>query len=302
MVYDNLTPAVKRRVGAERELQERFRALVSHYLFEPCFARPGEGHDKGAVEGRGKGVRLQHLTPVPSGASLAAISAQLLAGLDVRFFVAARRDGRQPEALWAQERALLRELPASAFEPRQVVLVEVSSKAMVQVLGATYSVPSRWARLQATAYAGVEDIRLVCREEHLVVPRAAKGVRRIEYRHYLGELSRKPQAVRQVAPELVAELGEPFGRLWELLVTRYGALEGARLLAKVLGTVEDRGVAPVAEAVQAALQANRCDLLALPRLTIPSAAAVEVPASLRGIEIERRQAREYDALLVGASS
>ena len=26
---------------------EPFRALVSHYLFEPSFARPGEGHDKG---------------------------------------------------------------------------------------------------------------------------------------------------------------------------------------------------------------------------------------------------------------
>ena len=31
--------------------------------------------------------------------------------------------------------------------------------------------------------------------------------------------------------------------------------EGARLLAKVLGTVEERWVAPVAEAVEAALQA-----------------------------------------------
>jgi hypothetical protein len=222
-----------------------------------------------------------------------------LASLEARFQVAMRRDGRQPEVLWAQERALLRELPAASFEPRQVVLVEVSSKATVQILGATYSVPSRWARLQATAYVGVEDIRVVCREEQIVAPRAARGVRRIQYRHYLGELSRKPQAVRQVAPELVAELGEPFGRLWALLVAQYGALEGARLLAKVLGTVEDRGVAPVAEAVEAALRADRCDLLALRRLTMPPAAAVEVPASLRGIEIERRQAREYDALLAG---
>jgi transposase len=56
VVYDNLSAAVKRRVGFERELTDRFRALVSHYLFEPCFARPGEGHDKGSVESRGKGI------------------------------------------------------------------------------------------------------------------------------------------------------------------------------------------------------------------------------------------------------
>jgi transposase len=299
LVYDNLKPAVKRRVGVERELQARFRALVSHYLFEPCFARPGEGHDKGAVEGRGKGVRLQHLVPVPSGPSLAAVSAQLVASLERHFFASSRRDGREPEVLWAQERAQLRELPTSAFEPRQVVLVEVSSKATVQILGATYSVPSRWARRSATAYVGVEDVRLVCGEEQTDVARAAKGVRRIQYQHYLGELSRKPQAVRQVAPELVAELGEPFGRLWALLSTRHGALEGARLLAKVLGAVEDHGVAAVAEAVTAGLQADRCDLLALHRLASKPVVAVQVPVSLRGIEIERREAREYDALLVG---
>src|SRR5918992_425756 len=40
IVYDNLSAAVKRIVGAERELTERFAALASHYLFEPCFARP----------------------------------------------------------------------------------------------------------------------------------------------------------------------------------------------------------------------------------------------------------------------
>lgn len=301
LVYDNLTLAVKRRVGVERELQERFLALASHYLFEPCFARPGEGHDKGAVESRGKGVRLQHLTPVPSGASLAAISEQLLISLETGFQQATRRDGRLPRELWAEDQALLRELPVPAFEPRQVVLVEVSSKAMVQIAGAGYSVSSHWARLQATAYVGVEDIRLVCRGEQMVLPRGAKGTRLIQYRHYLSELSRKPQAARQVAPELMAELGEPFGRLWALLEARYGGLEGARLLAKVLGTVEDRGVRPVAEALEAALSVDRCDLLALPRLAMPTVALVEVPASLRGIEIERRQAREYDALLVGAA-
>ncbi|MDQ3258487.1 MAG: hypothetical protein M3R15_32165 [Acidobacteriota bacterium] len=40
--------------------------------------------------------------------------------------------------------------------------LSVSSSATVQVEGATYSVPSRWARLEATVYVGVTDIRLVC--------------------------------------------------------------------------------------------------------------------------------------------
>ena len=58
VAYDNLKPAVVRiLVGGERALTPRFAALASHYLFEPCFCRPGEGHDKGGVEARGKALR-----------------------------------------------------------------------------------------------------------------------------------------------------------------------------------------------------------------------------------------------------
>jgi len=71
LIYDNLTAAVKRVIGLkERKLTDRFRALSSHYLFEPCFARPGEGHDKGGVESRGKHIRWQHMTPIVAGPDL----------------------------------------------------------------------------------------------------------------------------------------------------------------------------------------------------------------------------------------
>ncbi|MBK8013091.1 MAG: hypothetical protein IPK13_17260 [Deltaproteobacteria bacterium] len=74
IAYDNLKAAVTRFLaGSERDLSPRFRALASHYLFEPCFCRPRTGHDKGGVESRGKAIRLQHLVPIPSGDDLDAI-------------------------------------------------------------------------------------------------------------------------------------------------------------------------------------------------------------------------------------
>ena len=73
-------------------------------------------------------------------------------------------------------------------------------------------------------------------------PRQGFGGRRVNYRHYLPELARKPQAVRQVAPELVAELGEPYGRLWQVLVETYGAQDGARVLSRVIGAVTEQSV------------------------------------------------------------
>jgi len=299
LVYDNLTAAVKRRVGLAPELTERFKALVSHYLFEPCFARPGEGHDKGSVEARGKGLRLQHLTPVPRGNSLSEISTALLNEVEATWRERIQRDGRRCWDLWQEEQGELLPLPERPFEARKTVLVSVSSKSTVQIGAATYSVPSGWARLEATAYVGVEDIRLVCRGETEVVPRQRRGGKHISYRHYLPELARKPQAVRQVALELVAELGEPYGRLWSLLVGSYGSKEAARVLSRVLGAVVDHGSPMVAEALEAALVVGRCDLLALAGRIQQSDPIVEVPVALRGYEIEAGSPADYDVLLQG---
>lgn len=92
LLYDNLRSAVRRvLVGSERELTARMLALAAHYAFEPCFARPGTGHDKGGVESRGRAVRWQHLVPIPAGPDLDAINRELLAGLD--------RQGPRPVAI-----------------------------------------------------------------------------------------------------------------------------------------------------------------------------------------------------------
>ena len=299
IVYDNLSAAVKRRVGLLPELTERFKALVSHYLFEPCFARPGEGHDKGSVEARGKGLRLQHLTPVPRGKSLAEMSSVLLGEVEAAWRERVQRDGHRCWDLWQEERSKLLPLPERPFEARKTLLVSISSKSIVQIGAATYSVSSGWARLEATAYVGVEDIRLVCRGETEVMPRQRRGGKRISYRHYLPELARKPQAVRQVAPELVAELGEPYGRLWSLLVGRYGAREAARVLSRVLGAVVDHGSETVGEALEAALEVGRYDLLAMAGRLQKADTVVEVPTALQSYEIEAGSPADYDILLRG---
>jgi transposase len=295
IVYDNLSAAVKKIVGSERQLTERFMALVSHYLFEPCFARPGEGHDKGGVEARGKGIRLAHLTPIPRGATLSEISEVLLREVELTFV---------NERRFAEERGCLRPLPERPFEARRVELVSVSRRSTVRIEGATYSVPSHWASLRATAYVGVEDVRIHCLGQSETYPKERKGAQKIRYRHYLSELARKPQAVRQVAPELVRELGEPYGKLWEMLVERYGAEEASRVLTRILGALVDHGEGAVADALEAALSNGRCDLLSLSeRIHDPAerpwAVDVEVPEALSGYSVESGKASDYDLLLLG---
>ena len=147
-VYDNLSAAVRKIVGAERQLNKRFEALVSHYLYEPCFARVGEGHDKGGVESRGKAIRLQHLAPVPRGDNLTVIAQLLISDLERAFAERCDLEGRRLSELWDQERPQLMALPSTPFEVSGPVTVEISSRALVRVEGAWYSAPSRWARLR----------------------------------------------------------------------------------------------------------------------------------------------------------
>jgi transposase len=294
IVYDNLSSAVKKVVGSERELTERFTALVSHYLFEPCFARAGEGHDKGGVEARGKGIRLAHLTPMPRGESLSEISEALLREVELAF---------TGEQRLVEEQRHLRGLPERPFEARKVELVSVSRRSTVSVGGATYSVPSHWASLQATAYVGVEDVRFVCHGQAILYPKERKGKRTIRYRHYLSELARKPQALRQVAPELIGELGEPYGKLWEMLTERYGEKEASRVLSRILGAAVDHGEELVAEALQAALSRGRFDLLALAKHLEDRrgrSRSVAVPEALSSYRVQSANATDYDRLLRGS--
>src|SRR5215210_7277735 len=112
VAYDNLRAAVVRiLVGGARTLTPRFSALASHYLLEPCFCRPGEGHDKGGVEARGKALRRQALVPIPSAATLQAINQALLAQMDARLDTQRDAAGQTIGMRFAEEQRVLRCAP-----------------------------------------------------------------------------------------------------------------------------------------------------------------------------------------------
>lgn len=303
MVYDNLSAAVKHRAGMlkERKLTDAFSALVSYYLFEACFARPGEGHDKGGVESRGKGIRLQHMTPIPQGADLGSISSAVLADIEKMAAVKPRRDGQTTEALFEADKEALMPLPEVPYDVRKPRPISISRSSTTTIGGALYSLPERWARLDAMAYIGVGNIRFVCRGEEILRERAMRNGRMIVYRDYLRELSRKPQAVRQVAPELVAELGYPYGQLLTLLEHTHGAQKASRVLAGVLGAIHDHGEAVVTQVLSRALAQGQVDLLGIRRHLPKEAHLLEcfVPARLQHVHVEAGRASDYDQLLIG---
>jgi transposase len=290
IAYDNLKAAVtKHLVGSERLLAPRFEALSSHYLFEPCFCRPRTGHDKGGVESRGKGIRWQQLVPIPQGESLGAISSALLA----------RLDGEHDAERFASERAQSLPLAARRFDPRRTVTASASQRSLVCIEGAVYSVPCEWAGLDVTAHVGPDHVDIAGPTGAVHHVRKRFGERSIDYRHYIRELARKPQAVRQVASELTRDLGEPFLSAWRSLVDAHGPKQAARIFAKVLSHVEARGIDTVAAVITSALARSESLLLALaPPPALDAFLSPEaLPVALRTLEIESGCAASYDILL-----
>jgi hypothetical protein len=132
-------------------------------------------------------------------------------------------------------------------------------------------------------------------------PRLRFGQRSIDYRHYLSELARKPQAVRQVLPDLLGDLGDPFPAIWDQLHAAHGPREAARLFAKVLGQLDTLGAAIVVPALTVALATGTPLLLALtPTRSSPTRVAPDaVPAPLREIAVASGCAADYDGWLLG---
>lgn len=293
IAYDNLKPAVTRvLVGSERALAARFEALASYYLFEPAFCRPRTGHDKGGVEARGKVIRWQHLVPIPAGPDLQTVRTALLA----------RVSEQQIDKL-ATERSQMLPSPARPFDPRATKTVPVSRRSLVVLEGTTYSVPCTWSQLDIVAHLGADEIEFVGPDGAVARRRGRFGERVIDYRDYVRELARKPQAVRQVAAQLVRDLGDPFDRAWQLLVDAHGPKQAARVFAKILGYVETRGARAVAERLAAALADGEPLLLALAP-AIPASPMLDadvLPQQLRNVDVQCPVIADYDRLLVGGA-
>ena len=303
IAYDNLRPAVTRiLVGGERTLTVRFAAMASHYLVEPCFCRPGVGHDKGGVEARGKAIRTQALVPIPSGPTLRTINDALLAQLDAR--AETRRAGSDETigARFVEEQRRLR-LVEIDFVADAATIATITPRALARVEGAFYSVPCRWAGLDLVAWIGATTVTIVGRDgQRILHPRLRFGQRSIDYRHYLPMLAQKPQAVRQVLPDLLRNLGAPFPAVWAHLEHRHGPRDAARLFAKILGQLETRGAGEIVPALEAALVIGTPLLLALtPAMRPPDLPREAIPIALRDVEVGGGCAADYDVWLGGAA-
>ena len=82
-IFDNMKTAVDRigtgpnRTGKARQVNARFAAMASHYLFEPEFCNPASGWEKGQVEKNVQDARRRLWQQAPSFLDIDALNAWL---------------------------------------------------------------------------------------------------------------------------------------------------------------------------------------------------------------------------------
>src|SRR5690349_13542593 len=181
--------------GYRREETVRFLAFRSHWRFAAEFCTPGEGHEKGGVEGEGGYFRRNHLVPVPRVADLDALNTMLMTAC--RADEAGVLDGRSETigAAMAVERGHLLPCAVEGLDLADIVFPVVDKQGCVTVKTNFYSVPARaGSRVEARVHPLHIEIwqagRLIARHERC----HSRRQHVLDLEHYLDVLSHKPGA------------------------------------------------------------------------------------------------------------
>jgi len=191
---DHLGAAIRPLDSAgQAQARERYAAVMGHYGMEPTVNNAGVAHENGDIEqahhrfkeAADQALRARGSRDFPDRAAYERFLAELV-----------RRRNATREARWAEERAALRPLPATPLAPCREVQARVSRFSTVHVLRNTYSVPARLIGATVLVRVRAETLDLYRGTAKLLtLPRLpGHGRHRIDYRHVIWSLARKPGA------------------------------------------------------------------------------------------------------------
>jgi transposase len=304
-IYDNMRTAVDRvRPGKERDINARFQAMVSHYLFEAEFCNPAAGWEKGQVEKNVRDARHRLWQPTPAFPTLDALNDWL--EQRCRALWAEISHGKLPGTVadvWARERASLMRMPRP-FDGFVEHTKRVSPTCLVHFERNRYSVPASYAnrpvslRVYADRLVVAAEGQRVCEHVRIIDRRHdVAGQTVYDWRHYLAVLQRKPGALRNGAP--FTELPEGFKQLQAALLRQPGGdREMVEILALVLHHDEQAVLTAVELALEAGVPTKTHVLNVLHRLLDgkPPASPVTAPQALRLVNEPQANVLRYDAL------
>jgi transposase len=304
-IFDNMKTAVDRiGAGKVRQVNLRFAAMASYYLFEPEFCNPASGWEKGQVEKNVQDARRRLWQRMPSFPDIGTLNAWLEQQCIAQW--AQIMHGTLPGTVADVHAAEIASLmpPGKAFDGFVEHTKRVSPTCLVHFERNRYSVPASFANRLVSLHVYPDTIVIAAEGQTLcehgrIIDRTNRQSRTIyDWRHYLAVVQRKPGALRNGAP--FAGMPAAFRTLQDRLLRHPG---GDREMVEILSLVlhHDEGV--VLGAVELALEAGvptKTHVLnLLHRLIDPkptSITPIDAPQALALRREPKADVARYDAL------
>ncbi|MCP3890940.1 MAG: IS21 family transposase [Desulfobulbaceae bacterium] len=203
-IYDNMSTAVTTILkGKEREYNQRFIQMCSHYLVKPVACTPGAGWEKGQIEKQVQDVRKWIFTPRLRFTSLEELNEWLS---DRCHEICRTRQhpiykNKTIQEVFEEEQKLL--IPVKKpFEGYIDKECTVSSTSLIRYDRNHYSVPCKSAGKTATVRAKADQIIIIKNGKQIAshARNFERGKTVYNPWHYLDVLQRKPGALRNGAP------------------------------------------------------------------------------------------------------
>jgi len=262
---DNLSAATHDLPDSRgRDFTERYRELLSHYGMRGSRNFPGNAHENGDVESANGTLKSALDQRLRLRGSREFVSREAyVAFLDT--CIRARNATR--EVRLEQERAQLRALPVRPLPAYKELYATVSRASAVRVVNHSYSVSSRLIghRLRVRLHADTVELDYQGERVGVMERLIGRGSSRIDYRHIIHTLVRKPGAFRRYvfrealfpalefrrAYDALLEHAEERADLEYLRILHLAASDGETVVRQTLAQLLNSAGLPTYEAVRA---------------------------------------------------
>ena len=245
---DSLSACYRNRDGSyASDFTSRYRELCSHLGVTATRNNRGVAHENGAIEGPNRHwKRRLEQQLIKRGSSDFATEAEYrqLVG-QVNATLNQRPSVQQKLTI---ERLHLLPVPVVRFADYEPLVVRVRSTSTIEVRSVTYSVPSRLISQQLTVHLRHDRLDLFLRSQFVeTLPRLHRRageigpLRRIDFRHVIESLRRKPRALLRAQLQSEILPGEVWQQLWRQLLAALHPDEAAKVMVDALHVAAKAG-------------------------------------------------------------
>ena len=270
MLYDNTKLAVARiEFDGTRKFTRKFDELLSHYLFEARFGRPGKGNDKGKVEGLVGYTRRNFFVPIPRFNSFDSLNKYLEEQCRKRRDHQLRSHKETIGDRFARDKQAFLPLPTFPYDACDKVDTRVNSLSLVRYKTNDYSVPVAYGHRDVQVSAYVQQVVISCGTEEIA--RHERSYDREDFvfdpLHYLPLIEQKIGSLDQAAPLQKWNLPDEFSTMRSLMESRMGK-KGKREYVQVLRLIETFRLQDVQSALRASLRLHTISFDAVKHLVL----------------------------------